>query len=109
MDLRDQVLGALEPLRKDQVIGSNQEAAVQIVLNDEELLALVNDLGIEAFAALCIVSQASVEKGPALKITAGKSPYPKCQRWELVAQCGAGCRLAGPMQPLHPGCSGVSR
>ena len=90
MDLRDQVLGALEPLRKDQVIGSNQEAAVQIVLNDEELLALVNDLGIEAFAALCIVSQASVEKGPALKITAGKSPYPKCQRcwnwWPSVGQ-----------------------
>ncbi|HPC64361.1 MAG TPA: isoleucine--tRNA ligase [Anaerohalosphaeraceae bacterium] len=90
MALRDDVLKVLEPLRKNQLIGSNQEAAVQIETNDEELLTILNQIGIETFAALCIVSQVSAAKGAALKITASKSPYPKCQRcwnyWPTVGQ-----------------------
>jgi isoleucyl-tRNA synthetase len=90
MALRDEVLRVLEPLRKNQVIGSNQEAWVHITIDDEELFSLLEQLGPQTFASLCIVSGVTVEKGPALKVSADKSPYPKCQRcwnyWPTVGQ-----------------------
>jgi isoleucyl-tRNA synthetase len=90
MALRDEVLKALEPLRKGQLIGSNQEAAVQIETDDDELLAIINQMGIENFAALCIVSEVTIGKGPALKVAAAKSAHAKCQRcwnyWPSVGQ-----------------------
>ncbi len=90
MTLRDEVMRVLEELRKAQTIGSNQEAAVQIVVSDEDMLAQVRELGNETFAALCIVSEVTIEKGPALKITAGKSVHGKCGRcwnyWPSVGQ-----------------------
>ncbi|MCI0500084.1 MAG: isoleucine--tRNA ligase [Planctomycetales bacterium] len=90
MALRDEALKALEPLRRNQVIGSNQEAAVRIETDDDELLAIINRMGIENFAALCIVSEVTIAKGPALKVAAAKSAHAKCQRcwnyWPSVGQ-----------------------
>ena len=90
MTLRDDVLKVLEALRKDQTIGSNQEATVRVVTPDEATLRAVEQLGPGTFAALCIVSEVTVEKGDALTITAAKSAHPKCQRcwnfWPSVGQ-----------------------
>jgi isoleucyl-tRNA synthetase len=90
MDLRDEVLKALEPLRKGQVIGSNQEASVKIETPDDELLAIIDEMGEGTFAALCIISTVTVAKGSELKVTAAKSTYQKCARcwnyWPTVGQ-----------------------
>ena len=90
MALRDEVLKVLEDLRKAQTIGSNQEASVQIIVSDDQLLKLVQDLGVERFAALCIVSEVTIEKGGQMKVTADKSAHAKCQRcwnyWPSVGQ-----------------------
>ena len=90
MTLRDEVLKTLEELRKNQTIGSNQEASVKVVTDDDDLLAIVNDMGAGTFATLCIVSEVTIEKGDALKVTADKCPYAKCERcwnyWPSVGQ-----------------------
>ncbi|UCE99811.1 MAG: isoleucine--tRNA ligase [Planctomycetota bacterium] len=64
MNLRDEVLRVLEDLRRDKKIASNQEAAVLIYSDDDELISVVNDFGIEAFAALCIVSEVRLQNYP---------------------------------------------
>jgi len=90
MALRDEVLKALEPLRKGQLIGSNQEATVHIETPDEALIKIIDDMDPGTFAAFCIVSRVTLAKGPALKVTAAKSTYPKCERcwnyWPTVGQ-----------------------
>jgi isoleucyl-tRNA synthetase len=90
MALRDEVLKALEPLRKGQLIGSNQEATVHIETPDEALIKIIDDMDPGTFAAFCIVSRVTLAKGPALKVTAAKSTYPKCERcwnyWQTVGQ-----------------------
>jgi isoleucyl-tRNA synthetase len=90
MALRDEVLKVLEGLRKEQTIRSNQEAAVRIVTPDEATIAAVERIGIETFAALCIVSEVQVEKGDSFTVEAQKSPYAKCARcwnfWPSVGQ-----------------------
>jgi isoleucyl-tRNA synthetase len=90
MELRDEVLRVLEGLRKDQVINSNQEASVEIILNDPDLFGLIDNLTSQSFAALCIVSEISIRKGDAFAIKAVKSPHPKCQRcWNFWPSVGA--------------------
>jgi len=109
MALRDEVLRVLEGLRKDQTINSNQEATVAITLADPELYELISDFGTEAFAALCITSEVTVEKGPAFEVRADKSRHPKCQRcwnyWPTVGQIDGYpdlCRrCADVVQTLH--------
>lgn len=90
MDLRDEVLKGLEALRKDQTIGSNQEAAVSITTPDDATLKAVEQIGADTFAAFCIVSEISIQKGDALRIKAEKSSHAKCQRcwnfWPSVGQ-----------------------
>ena len=90
MGLRDDVLRELEGLRQNQAIASNQEASVYITTNDDELIAIVNEFGIEAFAALCIISEAKIEKGSEHKVAASKSKHTKCERcwnyWPSVGQ-----------------------
>ena len=90
MALRDEVMKGLEGLRADQVIRSNQEASIQIETNDDELLAIVNEMGTETFAALCIVSEVSIAKGGVLKVAAQKCSHAKCERcwnyWPSVGQ-----------------------
>jgi isoleucyl-tRNA synthetase len=89
MALRDEVLRALEGLRQSQQIASNQEAAVSIVSDDDELISTINDFGIEAFAALCIVSDVTIQKGQAAEVTAQKSDSSKCERcWNYRSSVG---------------------
>jgi isoleucyl-tRNA synthetase len=89
MSLRDDVLRTLEGLRQDQIIASNQEASVDIVSDDDELIEIVNDFGADTLAALCIVSEVKIEKGAEPKVTAQKSTHTKCERcWNYVATVG---------------------
>jgi isoleucyl-tRNA synthetase len=61
MNLRDEVLGKLEDLRREKKIGSNQEAAVKIRTPDNDLVSLIKDQITEkGFAALCIVSEVEI-------------------------------------------------
>jgi isoleucyl-tRNA synthetase len=96
MMLRDNVLRSLESLRQQQTIASNQEAAVTISTDDKELIAALNSLGIEQFAALCIVSTITLKIGEGgEEVTAAKSTYAKCQRcWNYWPSVGT--------DPNHP-------
>jgi isoleucyl-tRNA synthetase len=89
MKLRDEVLKTLEDLRKTETIGSNQEASVSITTEDDELLGFMQSLGLENFAALCIVSEVTIEKGLEPKLVAQKCSHPKCQRcWNYRSTVG---------------------
>jgi isoleucyl-tRNA synthetase len=90
MSLRDKVLGVLEPLRKDKVIGSNQESTVTIRC-DADSEAVLEQFGLKNFAALCIVSEVKLEKGATeTTVSAQKSPHKKCQRcWNYWPSVGA--------------------
>ncbi len=90
MALRDEVLRTLEGLRQDKTIASNQEAAVTMRCTDEDAAA-IEAFGVEAFAALCIVSEVTLEKGAeATTVAACKSPHAKCQRcWNYWPSVGA--------------------
>ncbi len=80
MDLRDHVLRALEDLRQAKTIASNQEAVVTIQATNEDA-AIVNDFGLDNFAALCIVSEVKLEtEAETTTVTAEKSTHEKCQR-----------------------------
>jgi len=90
MGLRDDVLRALEGLRQDKRIASNQEAAVTIACTDADA-QLIETYGREQFAALCIVSSIDLAPGAAsTTVTAQKSSAQKCQRcwnyWPSVGQ-----------------------
>jgi isoleucyl-tRNA synthetase len=89
MQLRDEALRALESLRQNKTIASNQEALLSFVCTDEDA-TLLEGFGLEAFAALCIVSEVTLEGGAsATTVTADKSPHPKCQRcWNYWPSVG---------------------
>jgi isoleucyl-tRNA synthetase len=91
MGLRDEVLRVLEGLRQEKKIASNQEASVTVYSEDEELVGIVNEFGLEQFAALCIVSEVKVQKGTGeTTVAAEKSSYRKCERcWNLWPSVGA--------------------
>jgi isoleucyl-tRNA synthetase len=57
MGLRDEVLRVLEALRRDQKIGSNQEASVTVYSDDEELTGLFNEFGLERAVCRLVHSQ----------------------------------------------------
>lgn len=89
MSLRDKVMLALESLRQSKKIASNLEASVTINSDDEELVNILNEFGLEQFAALCIVSEVKLQaKGTETSIVAKKSRSQKCQRcwnyWQSV-------------------------
>ncbi|MBN1362398.1 MAG: isoleucine--tRNA ligase [Sedimentisphaerales bacterium] len=90
MDLRDQVLRALEGLRQDKTIASNQEATVTLRCTEADAAA-VEAFGIEAFAALCIVSEVKLQPGAdSTAVTVAKSAHAKCQRcWNYWLTVGA--------------------
>jgi len=89
MELRDEVLRVLEGLRQEKKIASNQEASVTINC-DDECEALLNEFGLQQFAALCIVSEVKVQKAVGETIIAAhKSSYNKCQRcWNYWPSVG---------------------
>ncbi|HIJ52130.1 MAG TPA: isoleucine--tRNA ligase [Planctomycetes bacterium] len=91
MGLRDEVLRVLEGLRQEKKIASNQEASVTVYCEDEEFAGLLNEFGLEQFAALCIVSEVKLQKGAGeTTVVAEKSSYAKCQRcWNLWPSVGA--------------------
>jgi len=91
MELRDEVLRVLEGLRQEKKIASNQEACVNIYCADEELVGLLEEFGLEQFAALCIVSEVKLQKAAnETTVTAEKSSYNKCQRcWNYWPSVGA--------------------
>jgi isoleucyl-tRNA synthetase len=89
MDLRDKVLVVLEPLRKDKIIGSNQESSVTIHCSNDDAAA-IEQFGLKSFTALCIVSEVKLEKSATeTTVSAQKSPHKKCQRcWNYWPSVG---------------------
>ena len=90
MGLRDEVLRILEGLRQEKKIASNLEACVTIC-DDDEAAGVLNEFGLEQFAALCIVSEVKVEKAAGeTAVAAEKSSFKKCQRcWNYWPSVGA--------------------
>jgi isoleucyl-tRNA synthetase len=90
MGLRDEVLRVLEGLRQEKKIASNQQACVTICCDDEDA-GVLNEFGIEQFAALCIVSEVKLQKAVGeTTVAAQKSSYNKCQRcWNYWPSVGA--------------------
>ena len=92
MGLRDDVLRALEALRRDKKINSNQEATVTVHCASEEEFKEFEEFGSEKIAAVCIVSEVKLVKDGSGEraVTAEKSSYQKCQRcwnyWESVGK-----------------------
>ena len=89
MGLRDEVLRVLEGLRQEKKIASNQQACVTIYCDDEDA-SVLNDFGLEQFAALCIVSEVKLVKATGeTTVAAQKSGYNKCQRcWNYWPSVG---------------------
>ncbi|MFC1762479.1 isoleucine--tRNA ligase [Planctomycetota bacterium] len=90
LTLRDSVLRALEGLRQDKTIASNQEASVTLSCTDKDA-AVIEGFGREAFAALCIVSEVKVNAGAAAtKASAEKCSHEKCDRcWNFWPTVGS--------------------
>jgi isoleucyl-tRNA synthetase len=90
MGLRDEVLRVLEGLRQEKMIASNQEASVTINCDDGDA-GVLNELGLEQFAALCIVSEVKLQKDTGeTTVIAQKSSFKKCQRcWNYWPSVGA--------------------
>jgi isoleucyl-tRNA synthetase len=88
---RTLVLGELEELRKNQLIGSNQEASVTINTENEKTIAVLEEFGLEQFSSLCIVSEVKLQKTRGKRIVeAEKSGHQKCQRcWNYRPSVGA--------------------
>jgi len=91
MGLRDDVLRELEDLRQEQEIGSSQEAVVTVYCQDEKVAEVLNEFGLEQFAAFCIVSEVKLQSGAGeAKVVAEKSSHQKCQRcWNYRLSVGA--------------------
>jgi isoleucyl-tRNA synthetase len=90
LEIRGEVMVALETMRKDRVIGSAQEA--RIVLKTDPSTAA--SLDPELLATLCIVSEFVVQPESNLSpgqrsILADRAPHSKCERcWNLRATVG---------------------
>jgi isoleucyl-tRNA synthetase len=89
MQLRDEVLRVLEGLRQKKEIASNQQATVTVNCGDQDT-ALLNEFGLEQFAALCIVSEVQLQKNVGqMSVSAQRSPHNKCQRcWNYWPSVG---------------------
>jgi len=89
MGLRDEVLRVLEGLRQAKTIASNQQAAVTINCEDEDA-DLLNEFGLDQFAALCIASEVKLQRTVGeTTVGAQKSACEKCQRcWNYWPSVG---------------------
>ena len=92
IELRERIFReALEPARKEKLIGSNQEALVVLPAGDR-IETLRGRLPL--LTELCIVSEIRLEPGDG-PARAEKSPHPKCERcWNLRPTVGR--------DPEHP-------
>ncbi|HEV3215856.1 MAG TPA: isoleucine--tRNA ligase [Vicinamibacterales bacterium] len=85
-NVRDQVLGHIEPLRKDKQIGSSLQARVVISGGGEEMALLQARAG--DLPMFFIVSEVELRpgRGDGLEVTIGKASGVKCERcWRYVA------------------------
>ena len=94
LKLREQILIALEGLRKSKQIGSAQEAKVRIATSQPERWLPDREL----LATLCMVSEIEIVTDPSAvteAITAEKATYSKCERcWNYRPTVG--------QSALHP-------
>ncbi len=90
MSVRDEIMRILEGLRQEKEITSNQQASVTIDSTEEGTVKLLEELGLEQFAALCIVSEVKLKKeSDQTKMSAEKSRHQKCQRcWNFFSSVG---------------------
>lgn len=83
--IRDAVLLALEPKRADKTIGASLEAHPTVTLPKEMMVAVEG----QDLADICIVSQVTVQEGPALSVEFGKAEGKKCERcWKILPEVG---------------------
>ncbi len=75
----DEVYKALEVIRKEGIIGSSQEAMVEISTDDKDIFELLSSYSKEELARVFIVSQASISFG-SKKIIAKRAKGEKCPR-----------------------------
>lgn len=78
--LREKVLKALEDERAKGVFGSSSEAAVDLVLADPKLYAVLKGMGEEEGAHLFNVSQLTVKDGASESISVSKATGEQCPR-----------------------------
>jgi isoleucyl-tRNA synthetase len=83
---RDAVLAAIEPLRKDKIIGSSLEAVAHLSANKDYADVWKN----EDLAEVCITSQMVLDlKGDDPKATVKKAEGCKCNRcWKVLPEVG---------------------
>jgi isoleucyl-tRNA synthetase len=74
--VREAALAALEQARREKLIGASLEAALELVLPADDIVAL----GAEDIAEICIVSAARVEPGAAMAARVGRAAGVKCAR-----------------------------
>ena len=78
---RENVTEAIEPLRREKVIGSSLEARILYPMLEDSLI----DLDAEALAEIYIVSEVSAADTSTIEVT--KSDYAKCGRcWRLLPE-----------------------
>ncbi|HZY01974.1 MAG TPA: isoleucine--tRNA ligase [Anaeromyxobacteraceae bacterium] len=96
LEVRAEVLRALEAARRDKLIGSGLEAMVTVAA-DGERLELLESARAE-LPALFIVSKVALGKGPP-GVTVARAPGGKCERcWVFAEDLGA--------DPAHPAICG---
>jgi isoleucyl-tRNA synthetase len=87
LEVRSLVFVTLEGMRKNKVIGSNQEATVTITAPVDQATFLQSHL--DLLTTLCIVSELKIVAGDKLEVTAEKSTQAKCERcWNFRASVG---------------------
>jgi isoleucyl-tRNA synthetase len=83
LEVRAEVLRALEAARRDKLIGSGLEAMVTVAAEGDQL-ALLESARAE-LAALFIVSRVALAKGP-FSVAVAKAPGVKCERCWVFAE-----------------------
>ncbi|HEV2748396.1 MAG TPA: isoleucine--tRNA ligase [Allosphingosinicella sp.] len=82
--LRTRVTEAIEPMRRDKIIGSSLEAAVALQLAEPDLLAAVGSV---EFAEICIVSELTAAGGEHDMVAVSRTQREKCGRcWRCLPE-----------------------
>ena len=84
LNVRAEVLTAIEPMRASKELGSSLEAAPIVKTSSESVLGMAADM-----ADICIVSQITIEKGDA-SVAIKNSGGEKCERcWKVLPEVSA--------------------
>ncbi|MFN3370100.1 MAG: isoleucine--tRNA ligase [Sphingomonadaceae bacterium] len=91
--LRSLVTQAIEPMRREKLVGASNEVAVRMALPDpadREAIASID------FAELCIVASVEVTEGVEVAVSAMPSTEPRCARcWRHLPDVADGTGLCG--------------